>query len=484
MTTRLSASGARIRGDDYQHLFAWLQVIRAIQVESGIAEIGIEDPEAGNADDVTVYTEDQKHEYYQVKSSVDARETIGLEWLMKPSRAGGQSVVQRFHSLWADGPKQCKPKLFLVTNRLATHGDPILRMIDGRNRTVARSLRLADSNSGAGIARKELSEHLQISEKEVLFFLESLCFQLGKSDYDWIEMAKPFMYAASLRHDEEAVAQGVGIVRGWVTAGKRKLTTAELRRAVEPLKRTDDLPAASLLVQAIDRDPMPEVATIALDWASLFPGSEPRVRRQPSDQSLWNDRFRPELQKAAKDFRALGHNNVLVRGYMRLPTWFATGVELGKTADFQVTSFQDQAPWSSKGALSAIAIERIDTNLGNGDDLAIGIALAFDLSTDVLAYLHEQQINVGRYVCLRPAGGANNQAIRNAAEARQWAYAVRDLIRHLVQEYRPSRIHLFLAGPHSAILLLGHLWDRMPDTQLYEDLGSTKGYNPSYLIPN
>ena len=484
MTKRLSASGARIRGDDYQHLFAWFQVIRAIQVESGIAEIGIEDPEAGNADDVTVYTEDQKHEFYQVKSSVDARETIGLEWLMKPSRTGGQSVVQRFYSLWADGPKECKPKLFLVTNRLATVGDPILRMIDGRNRTVARSLRLADSNSGAGIARKELSEHLQISEKEVLVFLENLCFQLGKSDYDWIEMAKPYMFAASLRHDEEAVAQGVGIVRGWVTAGKRKLTTAELRRAVEPLKCTDDLPAASLLVQAIDRDPMPEAATIVLDWAGLFPGSEPRVRRQPSDKTLWNNQFRPELQKAAQDLRAQGHTNVLVQGYMRLPTWFAAGVELGKTAGFQVASFQGQTPWSSEGRLSEIAVEHVATNVGVGDGLAIGVALAFDLSIDVLTYLHDQQIDVGEYVCLRPVGGASNQSIRNDAEARKWAYETRDSIRHLVQKYSPSRIHLFLAGPHGAMLLLGHLWDHMPTTQLYEDLGATKGYSPSYLIPN
>ena len=81
-------------------------MIRAIQVESGITEIGIEDPEAGNADDVTVYTEDQEREYYQVKSSVDARETIGLDWLMKPSRSGGPSVVQRFHRLWADGNRR------------------------------------------------------------------------------------------------------------------------------------------------------------------------------------------------------------------------------------------------------------------------------------------------------------------------------------------------------------------------------------------
>ena len=114
----------------------------------------------------------------------------------------------------------------------------------------------------------------------------------------------------------------------------------------------------------------------------------------------------------------------------------------------------------------------------------MGLALAFDLSPDVLAYLRDQRMDVGHYVCLQPAGGANNQAIQSAAEARCWAYQVRDSVRRIVQEYRPKRIHLFLAGPHGAKLLLGHLWDRMPATQLYEDLGPTEGYSPSYLIPN
>ena len=483
MTTGLSASGARIRGDDYQHLFAWTQVLRAIQVESHIAELGIEDPEAGNADDVTVYTEDGKREYYQVKSSVDGREAIGEEWLVKPSRANGPSIIQRFHRLWAAAVGQ-GPKLNLVTNRLPSIGDPILSRMDGRDGTVARGVTRASPNSKTGVARKRLAEHLQVSEEELSLFLEDLCFRVGKTNGDWVEIAKLNMFAAGLRHDDDAISRGIDIVRGWVTSGKRKLTRAELYRAVEPLTRPGDLPAASILVQAIDQDPMPETATTVLDWSSSFPGSEPRVRRLPIDQALWNDQFRPELQRAARDFRAQGHTNVLVRGYMRLPTWFAVGVELSKTGGFQVTSFQGQSPWSSEGALSDIAIEYIVTDLGVGESLAIGIALASDLSTDVLTYLRTQESDVGEYVCLRPVGGANNQAIRNAADARRWAYEVRDSIRRLVQEYRPSRIHLFLAGPHGAMLLLGHLWDRMPPTQLYEDLGSTEGYSASYLIPN
>ena len=484
MTTGLSASGARIRGDDYQHLFSWCQVLRAVIGESDITKIGIEDPEAGNADDVTMYRKGGKREYYQVKSSVDAHNTVGTEWLMKPTRSGGPSVVQGFHRLWAGEHGDRKPKITLVTNRLPSAADPLLGMRDGRDGTVARRLQNAETKSKIGIARRRLAEHLGVTEMEVVRFFHDLRFMLGITDDVLTELVKDRMRAAKLRHDKDAVAQGMRIVRDWVTGGKRKITTSELRRAVEPLKQPGDSPTASILVQAIDRDPVPEAATTVLDWVDLFPGDEPKVRHRPSDPALWNDKFRPELRQTAQDLRSQGHTHVLVKGHMRLPTWFTVGVELGKTAGFEVSSFQGQTAWSSVGELSDITTEHAATTLGLGKDLAVGIALAFDLSPDVLEYLRDQQINVGEYVRIRPTNGANNQAIGGAAEARGWAYGVRDAIRRLVQEYRPGQIHLFLAGPHSAMLLLGHLWDHMPRTQIYEDLGSTKGYAPSYLIPN
>ena len=484
MTTGLSASGARIRGDDYQHLFAWFQVLRAVQVGSSITEIGIEDPEAGNADDVTVYAEGRRREFYQVKSSVDAREPVGLEWLMEPSRALGPSIIQKFHSLWAAALIDDRPRLTLVTNRLLVPGDSLLSLRDGRDGTVSQALKVAGPRSKGGIALRRLAEHLQVCKEEVLLFLEDLSFNLGKTNSDWMEMAMPYMFAAGLRYDEDAVSRGMAIVRGWVTGGKRRLSKEDLERAVEPLKRPGTLPAVSLLVQAIDRDPMPETATIVLDWIDKFPGDEPRVRRLPSSQGLWNGRFRADIRSAARSLRSLGHANVLIQGYMRLPTWFAVGVEFGKTAGFQVTSFQGKVPWSSEGEWSDIALEESVTPIGQGKDLAVGISLSFDLSTDVLTYLDDQQIEIGKYVCYRPRSGVSNWSIRDGTEARRWAYEIRDSVRRLVQRYRPGRVHLFFSGPHAAILLLGHVWDRMPNTQLYEDLGATQGYSPSYFIPN
>jgi hypothetical protein len=83
-----------------------------------------------------------------------------------------------------------------------------------------------------------------------------------------------------------------------------------------------------------------------------------------------------------------------------------------------------------------------DMVAGTGADLAIARAIAMDPTPDVRAYLPAV-----------PGDGA-------------------------------QRPHLFLAIPHGLALLLGHLWDRMPPTLVYEDLGAGNAYQPAFLIPS
>src|SRR5882724_2143513 len=99
-------------------------------------------------------------------------------------------------------------------------------------------------------------------------------------------------------------------------------------------------------------------------------------------------------------------------------------------------------------------------------------------------YLTSNVFAVGRYICFAPADGPSNRAIHSAAEARGWASAMGKHVRDTVREYRPDKLHLFVATPKDAALLLGHEWDHMPDTQLYEDQGISGGYLPSFFIPN
>ncbi len=74
--------------------------------------------------------------------------------------------------------------------------------------------------------------------------------------------------------------------------------------------------------------------------------------------------------------------------------------------------------------------------------------------------------------------------ITSSAHATAAAVGIRDLVRQLVREHGARRLHLFLAAPHGLVLLLGHLWDRMPPTQLYEDLGVGNAYQPAFLVSN
>ena len=477
MTTGLSSSGARIRGDDYQHLFTWLLVLEA--ADSGTDSMGIEDPKAGKADDVTVYMEDGRWRCYQAKYAVYCR-TAGLGWLTC-SKSGRPSIIQQFYRLWAEEHRR-KPEITLVTNRLPADGDHLMGMIDSRDCTVARRLEHAEPGSRGDRTCSDLAEHLGTTKEETVAFFHDVRFELGMTEENLTKLVKNTMRTGGLCHDDEAVARGIGIVHGWVTAGKRKISKAELRAAVKQLKMADGSPTASVLIQMIDRDPAPEGATIALDWVDLFPGIEPRARHLPSDSALWNGLFRPEFRRAAQKLRSLNCTRVLVKGHMRLPTWFAVGAEFAKTADFEVLSLKGPEEWSSAGEVSGVATECDVAALGSGKDLVVGLALSDDLSPDVLSYVRGQRIDAGKYACLRPSGGPSDQAVGDAAEARGWARGVRDSVRRLASTYRPDQIHLFLSCPRGVALLLGHRWNRIPRTQLYEDLRS-EGYRPSYLIP-
>jgi hypothetical protein len=59
--------------------------------------------------------------------------------------------------------------------------------------------------------------------------------------------------------------------------------------------------------------------------------------------------------------------------------------------------------------------------------------------------------------------------------------ALLDAIRSEAGGHEPP-LHLFAAGPLGLSLLLGHVWNRMPETQLYDDLGVGRGYAPTFRL--
>ncbi len=482
--SRLSSSGARVRGDDFQHTYAAVRAMEALLAGSNITQIGVEDPDPDvhNADDVTVYRVDMESEFTQAKSSVDASTPATIDWLTEPSRSGGPSILSHLFGAWKDLTDSGQdPRILLVTNKPIDPRDPVLTLREGTDGTVARRLREVGTRSAAGIARADLVNHLDTTEEELLRFLDRLTFRFGVLLEELRSQLSFRLAVTGFRADRQAIDLSVDLVRRWVTTGKRVLTVNEVHEEIESLGIRAIKPMAAVVIQAIDHRPT-DTATLDLDWVTRFDGAEARSRRVPREHSDWNDVFRPELLEAAKSLRSSGLSRVHIGGAMRLPTWFAAGNAFGETAGFQVEVFQNGELWTSSGPTADFDLDiDTDSNGTRGNELAIVVSIATDIYCEACQHITGMP-NIGTVADIRPAEGVSRSAVATPDAARGLAIGIRDAVRKLVQQHHPARVHLFLAMPGATGMLLGHLWDRVGDTQLYADLAP--GYAPAYLIPN
>jgi hypothetical protein len=450
-----------------------------------VTAVEVEAPNVGSVDDVVLIHQTPPHHYLQVKFAVDATSPVNTAWMTHAS-SGGRSLLQRFYASWqrlrgdAGG---VEPVMWLVTNRDLDHNDPALAGRDGRTQTIARALASAKPDSPAGRARAEWVTHLGVDDDELLTMLANLHFGTGRGYAAELQHAADLMVAHGLRADEQAVALGIATVRGWVADGKRRFDLAELGAELDRLELRVMDPWCVLLVQAIDRHPHPEDATVTLDWVDLFDGETPFTRRRPHDPVAWETQMRPELRTAGNRLRILRCQRVLVRGALRLPTWFAVGNTCAAVTGMTVASHQGGQLWSAdEPAAGNSRLTIRETAIGQGDDLAVALAITADPTDDVQAHLAAAGLPVGSLATIAPAAGAGNQAITGPGHAVAVALAMREEIRQLARTTGTQRLHLFLACPGGFALLLGHWWNRVPTTQLYEDLGAGRGYTPAFLL--
>lgn len=372
--------------------------------------------------------------------------------------------------------------MVLETNRWPVDGDPILIHVEGQSHKLVPRLPLAAPGSRSGRVRREWVEHLGITEDELYEMLEHLEIHAGRSSFEELrEHCCWLMGAVGLLDDLDAVDVGMGEIRRLVRQGVRRLDASALAEIIADKRLERGESRATLLVQQLDRDALPELATASVDWVELFEGEEPAARRQLHDPSGWNDVLRPQLREAIAQIREQGHRDVAVAGTLRLSTAMAIGVEMPDVAGFTVAVRQRDREWSSSGEHADIALERVEHGLGQGDQLAIGISIAVDVSDDVLAYLVQERIPVAKLVNFLPARGVGREAVNGPDEARGLAQTLLDATRAEVSGHEPP-LHLFMAGPLGLSLLLGHVWNRMPTTQLYDDLGPGRGYASTFRL--
>ena len=479
-----SASGVRRSGDNFQDLLAWVAAMRVIQAGSDVHQLEMEINGVGNVDDVVLRRTLGGDSLGQAKWATTTASKVDESFLTeRPSK--GRSLLQKFcHSYQLVRNPDRPPTLELLTNRGLDEAHPLLGHVDGRSDLLVPYAADAPADGQAGQALQIWADHVGVSREALLEVLEHLTFRTGLTVSSERDRAQVLMNAAGLRHDAMALAQGLAAVAEWVQGGRRTLTPDDIHHLVDGLGLHKGHPRAILLVQAIDRDTHPEDALETLDWVDWYDGDAPGNRVQPLDPSGWST-MAEEVGAAAGRLEAAGWTDILVRGAMRQATAFLVGTALPDVRRHRLHYMQRGQEWSTDATRVVVPqIQTSETHIGGGADLAVVVSIAADASRDVARYLTETRVPVAELVSLAPTAGAHDQVVTGPGQAIAYAQQFRQAAREAVST-RPGteKVHLFLAGPGGLALLLGHRWNRVRPTLVYEHLGTGRGYTPAFEIP-
>jgi SMODS-associated and fused to various effectors sensor domain len=479
---RRSPSGVRLAGDEYQHIVTWNEALNAARPGSDVASLTVEAPDAGNLDDIVIERRAAPHTYIQVKHAVDATTPVGSGWLTA-TPGGRRSLLGRFHNSWLTLLESGRePDMQLVTDREIDPTDPLMRLLDRRTELLVPAV--MSSDVAIAEERAGWATHLGGDEDALVAMLHHLRFRTGRAYRAELERADGLMWGHGLATGQSAIDSALAFVRDWVQERWRTLNVDSLRdRISQRMERASD-PGVVLVIESIDDDPHPEDAVERLRWVERYEGDDPNLRRQLSDPRDWQNVVGPQLQAVGQRLRAAGHHRVLVRGAMRLPVWFGAGAVLRHVQGFSVAGLQQGSIWSSDTATGSPIRPEIEIDrIGEGRDIAVAVGVAADPNAAVARYVRDQALSVDSIAFLRPSGGAGPEAVLNGPAAAHLAVGLRDAVRTLLEDHPAEQIHLFLAIPGALALLLGHRWNALRPTVVYEHLGAGAGYAGTLMIP-
>jgi hypothetical protein len=481
---RPAPSGARLAGDDYQHAFTLLYALKLLFSNGDVTKVEMEVDGAGNVDDLIVHRSNAPTLYNQIKFVTSQKQPLEHSWFTTPQKKGQKTPLWRFYDsyLRLTLPNGTRPEMALQTNRWPAAGDALLACVGGADGKLFPRLNLKTSGSRAGKIRHEWAEHLDISKDELLDFLEHLAIRAGRDALDELEdKCGLAMRAAGYRHNAAALLAAVGAIRKLIEDGRRELDADAVRAMCAGLDLDASPPRASLLVQAIASDPWPEAATASVDWVSLFDREDASSRRQLRDPDGWNEKLKPDLIEAIEQIRRSRTTDVHVLGAMRLSTGLLVGQQLCEVAGFSVSINGREGVWSSTSPRQEFALAREAIEVGTGDEMAVAISISQFIKEDVLAYIQEEQLPIAKLLIYSPVGGVSRDAISTPEHGAGAAAAISAALRGDTRRHR-GLLHLFISSPLPLAVLVGHLWNRMPQTQLYEDRGAGGGYFPSFKL--
>lgn len=493
--------GARLKGDDYQHLYAWQFVLELLMPKKKVRRVTVEDALAGSMDDVTIQHEigtSLPDGFHQLKYHVDQRGVYSTDFLMIPAKPGETSLLGKFWSSWKLLRSQDSNRpieLYLISNWTWDPKDKLRPLIDGHDNSIKEEFLTATPRTDVGKLRNKWQTALGADDAGFAAFIRSLRLRLGFDCAQELEKrVAERMDNLHLCSDTAALLVATGIVRGWVKAGTQALSRDDVEQTLqahnlylpEDSERCVTVYLTTIKAQKFDIAP-----DHVIDWRDYFIGEPNKRGHQLKDPAYWNDVLLPELQALETHVNEETECRLIrARGLSRLSAWFAFGHCFSEVARYTIEVDQLGNLWRTDAIANpnfqvvAASSDRLrDGEIldGEGDTVAVGISVTGPVDEDVRAYLSERKEKVASLLLIHPTRDLGRECLQSAGDVVALADGVKELTRMFVKRWKARRLLVFYFGPLSGACFLGHRLNAICQiVQIMED--QQPGYAPSFML--
>lgn len=469
-------SASRLEGDRYQHLYSWYVILELLDSAKQLDHVWLEHADAGAADDVTVQPHNTSAEparYFQIKWHVDLRSGYSMASLID-STGSTTSLLKKLWESWQRlRSSKSDVQVWLVSNWSPVPGDPLGKIIRGRDYRLDEHFLTARPHSDLARWRREWQDHLGADDQNLSEFCRALRFRLGfVSIHDLEQLIDERMRVWGLKFGIGPRSIAVDQVRAWIEeGGSAKRIDADV---LEHCLRRLDLCAASEAeegvavavhtwsVRAYDINP-----DYAVDWTPHF---DHVTRRVPSPE-IWNEVLLPELRALEREIsRRDSRRYIRLRGSLSLSAALVFGHVFSVAGGYRLEIQHHSQLWRSdippddRTTLDVVE-EAVDDS---GTDLLVTFSVTGEAKPEAVEFAMKQRLSVRAVLCLAPRGGPNDNSVTGASHAAALAQLARLELRRARLRYNPTRAHLFYCGPQSLAVLLGQKLNACGPIQLYE----------------
>lgn len=484
---------ARLAGDDYQHLLAWLQLLELLMPGSQVRSVTVEDPDAAHVDDITTLYDDaaaRPDEFLQVKYHVDQRGQYSTDFLFERKAQGGRSLLEKFYVTWQalTANTERGVVLQLISNWPWNRSDDAARCIQGKDNALSDEFLTASAKSKVGKVRERWRAHLVAAPSEFGAFVRTLRFRLGYDCFDEVakRVAERMMFL-KLKSDPSAVLVAVGLIRDLVKAGRTRLTRADVETLLARhnlILPPNEEPATVVYLTTVKTQAFDVPPDFHLDWRDYFDGDPSKKGHAVLDSASWNARMLPALRGLEANLNATHAPRLIrARGLARLSAWFAFGHTFSDVARYTLEVDQQGALWRTDAAptdLEMVEEHRADIVEGDSSTVAVGISVTGSLAADVQAHVAASRAASG-LLLLRPNRELGRTVFASDGDVVAFARSAKERLRAFVKEHGATRLLLFYFGPLSGACFLGHQLNAVVrEVQVMED--QQPGYEPAFLL--